>query len=52
LYLAQQTFFVMPRLVPGIHAFATENQKNVDGRDRPSYDGLKYRITDTERTHA
>jgi hypothetical protein len=30
---------VMPGLVPGIHVSAVEQQKNVDGRDKPGHDG-------------
>jgi hypothetical protein len=30
--------FVMPGLVPGIHAFLVEKQR-VDGRDKPGHDG-------------
>jgi hypothetical protein len=52
LYVAQQTLLVMPGLVPGIHAFPTENQKGVDGRDRSGHDGLMYGTIDTERPHA
>jgi hypothetical protein len=31
------TQFVMPGLVPGIHALAT--RKSVDGQDKPGHDG-------------
>jgi hypothetical protein len=30
--------FVMPGLVPGIHAFAPTGEKDVDGRDKPGHD--------------
>jgi hypothetical protein len=29
---------VMPGLVPGIHALASLEQENVDGRDKPGHD--------------
>ena len=28
----------MPGLVPGIHVFASRNQNDVDGRDKPGHD--------------
>jgi hypothetical protein len=28
----------MPGLVPGIHVFASEGKKGVDGRDKPGHD--------------
>jgi hypothetical protein len=30
--------FVMPGLVPGIHAFLRREPENVDGRDKPGHD--------------
>jgi hypothetical protein len=30
---------VVPGLVPGIHAFAAVNKKDVDGGDKPGHDG-------------
>jgi hypothetical protein len=32
----------MPGLVPGIHVFGCENIKDVDGRDKPGHDGMRY----------
>jgi hypothetical protein len=29
----------MPSLVPGIHEFPLTNDEDVDGRDKPGYDG-------------
>jgi hypothetical protein len=30
--------FVMPGLVPGIHALNVRKQEDVDGRDKPGHD--------------
>jgi hypothetical protein len=32
------SLFVMPGLVPGIHVFATTSEKDVDGRVKPGHD--------------
>jgi hypothetical protein len=31
----------MPGLVPGIHVFARQGRKDVDGRDKPGHDDVR-----------
>jgi hypothetical protein len=33
----------MPGLVPGIHVFLFAPQKDVDGRDKPGHDRLRFK---------
>jgi hypothetical protein len=32
----------MPGFMPGIHVFCFYGKEDVDGRDKPGHDGLKY----------
>src|SRR5664280_1526053 len=41
--MTQHLFFVMPDLVPGIHAFLCSRKQDVDGRDKPGHDRVNYK---------
>ena len=47
-----RTYFVMPGLVPGIHAFIAICEKDVDGRDKPGHDGGEYLLQNTQQSSA
>jgi hypothetical protein len=36
-----ELLFVMPGLVPGIHALLVDCEKDVDGRVKPGHDGCR-----------
>src|SRR5437016_5770374 len=41
--------FVMPGLVPGIHSFLAGREQDVDGRDKPGHDEISNRLNPAAR---